>query len=59
MADGAWGCIMADEMGLGAFSSAQLRVFHDDADMVRQDIAVYSPIMDTAQAIPNSRKRYL
>ena len=48
MADGAWGCIMADEMGLGAFSSAQLRVFHDDADMVRQDIAVYSSIMDSA-----------
>lgn len=55
MADKAWGCIMADEMGLGGSTPDPARlglVAHND----RKDTAMYRTVVDLAQAISNSRQ---
>jgi hypothetical protein len=55
MADKAWGCIMADEMGLGGSIPNLARlgfVAHND----RKDTTVYRTAVDLAQAISYSRQ---
>lgn len=56
MADGAWGCIMADEMGLGELLVPDLT---RKAQWCRKDAAVHRPTVDTAQAVAHSRQAYV
>lgn len=58
MADKAWGCIMADEMGLGEFALPVYGLSQTDR-ILREDAAMYRPSLDTAQAVASRRKAHL